>query len=95
MEMQFYVVRLPGDHPTAPGRYEVDVQGSLSFEQGGRHVAGPLGGLEEANVSARVGLASEVSGSDSSQGFEYVCSECGGAKYGRVVAPEAADPAWA
>jgi hypothetical protein len=52
MEMQFYVVRLPGDHPTASGRYEVDVRGGPSFEQGGRHVAGPLGDFEEANRTA-------------------------------------------
>lgn len=50
--MEFYVVRLPDDHPTAPGRYEVDVRGGFGFEQGGRHVAGPLGDFEEANRTA-------------------------------------------
>ena len=52
MGMEFYVVRLPDDHPTAPGRYEVDVREGPSFEQGGRHVAGPLDDFEEANRTA-------------------------------------------
>ncbi|MDY7079318.1 MAG: hypothetical protein SXV54_20585 [Chloroflexota bacterium] len=52
MGMEFYVVRLPDDHPTAPGRYEVDIRGGPSFEQGGRSHAGPLGDFEEANWTA-------------------------------------------
>jgi len=52
MGMEFYVVRLPDNHPTAPERYEVDARGGPSFEQGGRHVAGPLGDFEEANRTA-------------------------------------------
>lgn len=49
---KYYVVRLPNDHPTAPRRYEVDVQGGPSFEQGGRPRADPLGDFEEANRTA-------------------------------------------
>jgi hypothetical protein len=49
---KYYVVRLPDDHPTTPGRYEVDVRGGPSFQQGGRRVAGPLGDFEEANRGA-------------------------------------------
>jgi len=50
--MEFYIVRLPDDHPTVSGRYEVDVREGPSFQQGGRHMAGPLDDFEEANRTA-------------------------------------------
>ena len=49
---KYYVVRLPDDHPTAPGRYEVDVREGPSFERGGRHMAGPLNDFEKTNWTA-------------------------------------------
>jgi len=39
------------------------------------------------------GLSSEAGWSDGTQGFEWICPECGGAEWIRVVGPETADAA--
>lgn len=44
-----YIFRLPLNHPTDPGRYEVDVENGFSEENGGIRKAGPFKDSSQAN----------------------------------------------